>query len=94
MRSYKAYYKLNKKGIVVKGVIAVYCTEGASCYYCVRIWNSKFMELYTLTEYKTEISKDLDKRFDGSSIQILNHPYRALTASVYYVVMQLIIMIV
>lgn len=35
-----------------------YKTEGGTCWYCLRIWNVQFMEVYTLTLYKVELGRD------------------------------------
>ena len=53
-----AYYLLNSKGVIVAQIVPDYITRGSSCWYCVRVWNARFMEVYTLTEYKEELGKD------------------------------------
>ena len=37
----------------------VYKTQGGTCWYCLRVWNARFMEAYTLTKYKAELGKDV-----------------------------------
>jgi hypothetical protein len=49
-----AYYTLAKKSQMGPR----HKTQGSTCYYCLRIWNNRFMEEYTLSSYKSELGKD------------------------------------
>ena len=46
-----AYYKIRKNG-TVELVVVMYETEGATCWYCYRVWFIRYSDLMTLKEYK------------------------------------------